>query len=752
MLLASCGGGGDDGENGGDGGNSGPNTPPSSLTSTPALLEVAEDATLTAQLAATDPNGDSLAFSVATPATHGTVAITNAGAVTYSPAANYHGADAFIAAVSDGRGGTTSTTFNVTVNPVNDPPVITGTSLAFTEDTQGTQSFTITDPEGDSFEVEALSNPAHGTLLSVGTQGEVSYQPDPDFHGQDSITVRAVDSNDAASAVTTITLNVAPTNDAPVGVDDNRVVAGGAASTIDVLANDTDIDGDALTISIHTPPALGTASVVNNQISFTPAVGYAGPASLVYRVSDAAGATADANLRLIVGEFQDVLFIEGEGRTRLHRFDGFTTTTINPQADYQTHDFKFSGDGRFVLYNQRFTQNNGGTLFLHEFAQPDSRIRLPAQSQGPTGLTYAINHDATWVFFTSRDPPPNEHWLRSGLIRLSDLATTDVIADMMTDIWPGTGVFNPVTDEFYYQARRSLATPALPGSQAFDSLYAGSPTSPAPDQIGADYPLDNGSGSGFDIRVTADGENVVHVAVDHTSNVASLLVNNRITNTETHLYRAFVTGEFPAPNEYDMNDEGTSVCFRLNSAGAGSAGPGRVWVASPASPGAATAVTPVADANFDCQFAADGDHIAYLTANGGHAPQAYLVDRTNPNAVTRMREPLASGQTTEFVAVAGNVMVGVVGVNPGGGAPPEFYRVDLDSPGTSVRFGSPGITGANPQYRLSADGNWLAYLKDEAGPNGTVKRLHLLSTRSEDFDLALGEGGVSSYGFRPIPK
>jgi hypothetical protein len=56
-----------------------------------------------------------------------------------------------------------------------------------------------------------------------------------------------------------------------------------------VLANDVDVDGDAYTVTIDTPPAFGTASVSNNQILFPPPADYTGPASLVYRVRGQAG-------------------------------------------------------------------------------------------------------------------------------------------------------------------------------------------------------------------------------------------------------------------------------------------------------------------------------------------------------------------------------------------------------------------------------------------------------------------------------
>jgi VCBS repeat-containing protein len=744
LAIAGCGGGGDEVT------PPPPNSPPASLVSTPALLVVTEDMALNAQLSATDPNGDSLTYSGTTLPSHGTLTVSPAGAVTYTPAANYNGPDAFTATVSDNRGGSASAMFNVTVTAVNDAPAITGsTTLNFSEDQTATLELAIADPEGDTVGLELLANAAHGVVTIVGTG--IQLQPDANFNGQDSVSVRAVDNHGAASAATTITLNVTAVNDAPLAQDDQGIAPATGSTLIDVRGNDSDIDGDALTISIVTPPGLGTATVVNNQLSYTPQAGFVGPQTLVYRATDPAGASADATLRLVVGSFPHVLFIEGDPRSRLYQFDGFTTTTINPNASYQTYNFSFSADGRRMIYNQRTTQSNSGALFLYDFAAPGQATELMIATRQFDGLRYALNRDGTYLLYSRHEisPPPNDIITR--LMQLTAPWTqANVVTEVAPNIFPEAGVFNPVTDEFYFQGRISHAALPTPSSQAFDTVFASSIAAPAAVQIGASYPLDNGSGSGANLRVTTDGGNLVYVAFNHTTDVASLLVNNRDTNVETDLYRTFVAGEFPAPNEYDMNAAGSSVCFRINNPGAGSIGPGRVWVASPATPGAATAVTPLADYNFDCRFASDGDTIAYLTSDGGQPAEVHLVDRNAPNVITRMREPLTAGQSTEFFAVARDNMIGVVGINPAGGGGTVFYRVDLDSPGTSVRFATLTAVGSNAQYTLSSDGNWLAYLKDTPLPGGgTIKQLHLTSTQTPDFDITLGQGAATMFRFRP---
>src|SRR6187397_1892169 len=115
VLIAGCGGGG--GSSG-----SGPNAPPTQLQTAPVLLETNEDTPFTAQATAVDSNGDTLTYSKSAEPTHGTLAITSTGALTYTPGADYNGIDSFRIQASDGRGGTTSETFTVTIRPVNDAP------------------------------------------------------------------------------------------------------------------------------------------------------------------------------------------------------------------------------------------------------------------------------------------------------------------------------------------------------------------------------------------------------------------------------------------------------------------------------------------------------------------------------------------------------------------------------------------------------------------------------------------------------
>src|SRR5262249_40583285 len=117
------------------------------------------------------------------------------------------------------------------------------------------------DPDGDPLSAVLVSGPAHGSL-TLFPDGTFQYLPEPNFTATDSFTYNASD-GPLSSAPATVTLTVTPTDDAPVGVGDAYTTDEDTPLTVPaasgVLANDTDIDGDRLTVArIVVPPQLGT--------------------------------------------------------------------------------------------------------------------------------------------------------------------------------------------------------------------------------------------------------------------------------------------------------------------------------------------------------------------------------------------------------------------------------------------------------------------------------------------------------------
>jgi hypothetical protein len=92
---------------------------------------------------------------------NGSVAITNSGAnVSYTPNANFNGADSFTYTISDGNGGTDTASVSITVTAVNDSPDAVNDSASVAEDSSANGlnvRANDNDPDGDSFSITAVN-------------------------------------------------------------------------------------------------------------------------------------------------------------------------------------------------------------------------------------------------------------------------------------------------------------------------------------------------------------------------------------------------------------------------------------------------------------------------------------------------------------------------------------------------------------------------------------------------------------------
>lgn len=149
--------------------------------------------------------------------------------------------------------------------------------------------------------VITATNGENGTV-KVNADGTLTYTPKADWHGEDKFTA-TIKNPDGTVTERVVTVTVDPVNDAPVAKADAASTAFGKPVVMNVLANDSDVDGDTLTIKSIGAAANGT--VVKNAdgtVTYTPKAGFSGTDTFTYVTTDGNGGEATAKATVTVGE------------------------------------------------------------------------------------------------------------------------------------------------------------------------------------------------------------------------------------------------------------------------------------------------------------------------------------------------------------------------------------------------------------------------------------------------------------------
>jgi large repetitive protein len=226
---------------------------------------------------------------------HGTASIDASGAVIYTPAAGFSGADHFDYTVCSAAGCCATASVYVTVAPFNHPPVANNDITATAKNQSQLISVMINDndPDNNPIHVTNTTSPIHGTV-TVGTNNTIIYTPNANYTGLDSFTYTICDTSallpHVLCDVATVYVLVKDSlhNNPPVANVDIAVTTMNTAVTVNQIANDNDPDFNP----IHTTTILGTpnhgAAVLNanGTITYTPIPGFVGMDTIQYIIND----------------------------------------------------------------------------------------------------------------------------------------------------------------------------------------------------------------------------------------------------------------------------------------------------------------------------------------------------------------------------------------------------------------------------------------------------------------------------------
>ena len=280
---------------------SAPNVPP---VATAQAVSTDEDLALLITLAGIDANDDTLTFAIVSGSGPANGSLSGAPPnLTYTPHANFHGADSFAFTANDGTVDSAPATVTITVDSVNDVPIASDNVLTTDEDVAGVVVVTATDVDGDPLSFAVAGGPANGVVANDGG-GAFTYTPNGDFNGSDSFTVVANDGT-VDSAPATVAVTVDPVNDVPIASDNALSTDEDVAGVVVVTA--TDIDGDPLSFAVASGPANGVvANDGGGAFTYTPNGDFNGSDSFTVVANDGTVDSAPATVAVTVDPVNDV--------------------------------------------------------------------------------------------------------------------------------------------------------------------------------------------------------------------------------------------------------------------------------------------------------------------------------------------------------------------------------------------------------------------------------------------------------------
>ncbi len=286
-----------------------------------------------------------LAYTIVSGPANGVLSPISGREHTYKPNSDFFGADSFTYQVTD-RGDPDNCnpgpnceaslssmvkTVTITVNPVNDAPSFTGgANQIVSEDAPGQSLPWATGmsagPANESgqvlnFIVSNSNNALFAVQPAVAADGTLTCTLAADKNGAATVTVQLRDNGGTqnggidTSAPHLFTVTVTPVNDPPVAIADAAATVTETPVTVAVLNNDSDVDGDALTITTVGTPSNGAVLNNGSSVTYTANAGYTGLDTFSYTISDGNGGTATATVTITVNP-------PGTGAGFALRFDG----------------------------------------------------------------------------------------------------------------------------------------------------------------------------------------------------------------------------------------------------------------------------------------------------------------------------------------------------------------------------------------------------------------------------------------------
>lgn len=352
-------------------------------------LTIAEDSIVNSAVHATDAENDALTYTVVDGPQHGTLAFNPDGTFTYTPDADYNGADSFTFKSNDGTGNSNTAKVSLDIRPENDLPVSESGNLTLAEDSIAHSSVAAHDLDNDALTYSLVDAPQHGTL-AFNADGTFTYTPNADYNGTDSFTFKANDGT-GDSNVSTVNLNISPVNDLPVADDGILTLKEDSVAKSSVHAND--VDGDVVTYTLVDAPQHGAIQFkADGTFTYTPIGNYNGTDSFTFRANDGHGDGNVATMKLNVTPVDDAPVLtshDSETEIRVTR----VSVEQNPFGDSKVGDYLASGGTNSKSVNPSMINGvDPSNLTLAQSA--DVKVSFVSEGAGYKSMVGTYTYDA----------------------------------------------------------------------------------------------------------------------------------------------------------------------------------------------------------------------------------------------------------------------------------------------------------------------------------------------------------------------
>jgi hypothetical protein len=350
-----------------------------------------EDTDLPITLSGSDADDDALTFEVHSQPLYGTLA-GDAPNLIYTPNENFDKSDSFEFVVNDGELDSEPALVAITVTPVNDAPIAHAQTVSLNEDESKAIVLSATEVDDeDELTYEIISEPNSGIL--DGSPPNMTYTPAANYYGPDSFEFKVSDGiADPSSALITIVVN--PVNDTPVAADDTAATGEDNPVVINVLANDEDVDGDALSVSDYTQPVYGTVDDHGDgTFTYTPFLNYYGNDSFSYTLSDGAGGTDAAVVNIIINPINDAPVAKGQS-PELDEDETISIVLSVSDAENDDLTYEITGPSQGTLSGTapNLTYTPGADYYgMDEFTFTASDGQLTSNTATVTLIIFAVN-------------------------------------------------------------------------------------------------------------------------------------------------------------------------------------------------------------------------------------------------------------------------------------------------------------------------------------------------------------------------